>query len=168
MTDGLISAVGSSAEVAGLLGDATEVVDFEGGTLCAGFVEPHSHVLLMAMLLAPQVSDCRSFNCPTWQDIEAVISERVAQTPAGEPILIYGLDPIVHDHPMPSRDELDAFTTSHPLVVIALSAHTIRQIRLPSSSRESQQKPRIHLEGDSAKRPTARSMVWCTKQRPWR
>ncbi|MEI2730256.1 MAG: amidohydrolase [Candidatus Nanopelagicales bacterium] len=125
VTDGLISAVGSSAEVAGLLGDATEVVDFEGGTLCAGFVEPHSHVLLMAMLLAPQVSDCRSFNCPTWQDIEAVISERVAQTPAGEPILIYGLDPIVHDHPMPSRDELDAFTTSHPLVVIALSAHTI-------------------------------------------
>ena len=49
VTDGLISAVGSSAEVAGLLGDATEVVDFEGGTLCAGFVEPHSHVLLMAM-----------------------------------------------------------------------------------------------------------------------
>lgn len=125
VTNGRISAVGSVEDVADLAGEHTEVVDFEGGILSAGFVEPHSHVLLMAMLLAPQVSDCRSFNSPTWRDIEDTIAERVASTPVGQPILIYGLDPIVHDHPMPSRQELDAFTTDHPLVVIALSAHTI-------------------------------------------
>ncbi len=123
--DGQIVAVGSSVEVAELIGDDTEVVDFGGGVLTPGFVEPHSHVLLMAMLLAPEVADCRSFNCPTWADIEATIRDRVANTPKGQPILIYGLDPIVHDKSMPTRQDLDAFTTEHPLAVISLTAHII-------------------------------------------
>lgn len=125
IADGIIVAVGTELDIFELAGDTTEQVDLGGGVLMPGFVEPHSHVLLMAMLLAPQVTDCRSFSCPTWRDVEESIRARVADTPAGEPILLYGLDPIVHDRAMPTRQELDAFTTEHPLAIIALSAHTI-------------------------------------------
>lgn len=125
VANGRISAVGSDNEITALVGEDTQVVDLNGGLLAPGFVEPHSHVLLMAMLLAPQVSDCRPFNCPTWADVEAIIKDKLATTPTGTPVLVYGLDPIAQDHAMPTRQELDAFSTDHPIGVIALSAHTI-------------------------------------------
>lgn len=125
VSDGVITAVGSSADVTALASPGTQVVDLEGGVLCPGFVEPHSHVLIMAMLLAPQLIDVRAFVVPTWAGIAEKISQAVSNTPPGQPILVFGLDTISHDVSMPTKQELDAFTTQHPLVVIAMSAHTL-------------------------------------------
>lgn len=120
-----ILAVGSDAEIASLAGPETVQVDLQGRTLTPGFVEPHSHLLLMAMLLAPQVIDVRSFTCPTWQDVVAAAKQAIATTAVGQPIALFGLDAIVQQHAMPSRQELDDLTTAHPLVLFSLSAHTL-------------------------------------------
>ena len=124
VTGGRIVAVGTSSEIEALQGDQTEVIDLGGGVLGPGFVEPHSHLLLMGLLLSPAMTDVRSFKVPGWADIDALVREQVATTPAGQAILVYGLDTIAHGHSQPTRDELDAYTTEHPLSVIALSAHT--------------------------------------------
>ncbi len=122
---GRIVAVGSGDEMDRWMGPATDVIDLRGGVLSPGFVEPHSHLLAMALLLAPEIIDIRSFVVPTWPDIAARAQEAVSATPPGTPIVLFGLDPLVHDVPMPDRHQLDEWTTEHPLAIVSLSAHSV-------------------------------------------
>ncbi len=124
VSQGLITAVGTNAEIAVFAGPHTQRVDLQGGVMSPGFVEPHSHVLLMAVLLAPQVTDIRAFVEPTWADIEAKVRSVVAETPPGKPVIVFGLDTIAHNTSLPNIDDLDAFTRDHPLIIVSLSAHT--------------------------------------------
>lgn len=43
--DGMILAVGTSAEIQAFVGDATEVVDLQGKTLTPGLIESHAHLM---------------------------------------------------------------------------------------------------------------------------
>lgn len=125
VTDGKITAVGSDREVAALANDLTEVIDFGGKVLGPGFVEPHSHVLLMALLLAPGILDVRSFAVPTYKGILDRIRAAINERPAGAPVVAFGLDPYVHGAQLPKREDLDAISSDQPLVIITLNAHKI-------------------------------------------
>ena len=78
----------------------------------------------MAMLLAPSVG-LSTIQLSNLGRRRKIIKDKLATTPTGTPVLVCGLDPIAQDHAMPTRQELDAFSTDHPIGVIALSAHTI-------------------------------------------
>ncbi|WP_026947917.1 amidohydrolase [Algoriphagus marincola] len=43
--DGMIQAIGSSAEIQKLAGENTEVIDLEGKTMTPGFIESHAHLM---------------------------------------------------------------------------------------------------------------------------
>ncbi len=124
VSKGVITAVGTSTEIAALAGSHTQLVDLGRGVLSPGFVEAHGHVLLMTFLLAPQILDVRSFVAPTWPDVKAKMERAIAQAPEGKAVVVFGLDTIAHNVPFPTIDVLDEFTTDHPLVVVSLSAHT--------------------------------------------
>ena len=79
MTDGLISAVGRVLPGGSRFGDATEVVDFEGGRSAPGLLRAYSHVLLMACYSAG-VWTAAFPHCPTGKTSKSVTSP-AAQTP---------------------------------------------------------------------------------------
>lgn len=125
VSGGRIVAVGSSMDVAQLAGDDTSFINFSGRILGPGFVEPHSHLLLMALLLAPGILDVRSFRVPTYEGILDQIKAAIDERPAGAPVVAFGLDPYVHGAQLPKREELDAISSDQPLVIITLNAHKI-------------------------------------------
>src|SRR5690606_26292051 len=43
--DGMILAVGTSAEIHDYVGDATEVIDLQGMTMTSGLIESHAHLM---------------------------------------------------------------------------------------------------------------------------
>ena len=66
VTDGIISAVGSAADILATAGPGTEVLELSGKTVVPGFVDPHSHVgigapyVKHAAIHPPPVGDCRT------------------------------------------------------------------------------------------------------------
>lgn len=123
VTAGVICAVGTADDVVSVTGPETETLDLKGQVLLPGFVEAHGHVLLMGQLLGDEILDVRSFQCPTWQDVEAAVKQRIGETEPGQPVVAFGYDTVQHNVVAPTRQDLDALTTEHPLVLISLSAH---------------------------------------------
>ncbi len=124
VTDGVITAVGTTTEVAAAAGPDTQIIDLAGSVLAPGFVEAHGHVLLMAQFLATNIADVRSFTCPTWNDVAEAIKQKVAQTPRGQAVLVYGFDGIDHGRVAPTSTELDEFTVDHPMVLLSFTGHS--------------------------------------------
>ncbi len=122
--DGLITALGSSSEIEATAGPDTQVVDLGGATLMPGFVEAHGHALLMAQILSTATVDIRLASAPTWDDVRAKIEEAVASTATGQPVVLYGFDPIGHQMEALTADELDEFTSEHPLLLLNFTAHS--------------------------------------------
>ncbi|WP_418274951.1 amidohydrolase [Isoptericola jiangsuensis] len=127
VTDGLVSAVGSRADVEALAGPDTEVIDLGGRTLVPGFVDPHSHVSMgapyirHAALHTPPVGTVR-----TVDDLVAALHENLAKnrTPAGGLLLGWGYYPDEMDDGGELTTEiLDREFPDHRVVVVHVSGH---------------------------------------------
>ncbi|NDZ95104.1 amidohydrolase [Streptomyces sp. SID6673] len=127
VTDGLISAVGSTAEIVGLAGADTIVTDLEGRTLIPGFVDAHSHVSMgapyvkHAALLTPPVGDTR-----TVSDILAKLHEaKQRNNPApGEYVIGWGYYPdAMDDDGVVTAQMLDSEFPDHRVALVHVSAH---------------------------------------------
>src|ERR1700744_320695 len=59
VADGRIVAVGSRADVAGLIGAGTETIDIGDGCVMPGFVEAHGHPLMEAVALSDRLVGIR-------------------------------------------------------------------------------------------------------------
>lgn len=121
---GRITAIGTLADVQAAAQGAA-VKDLGTTVLMPGFIEPHSHPLLSGMAtqepaywIAPYVG------CPTWDDVKAKFAEVDASLPAGQPAVFNGLDRLLQQAPIPTREVLDPlFPSGRAVVVLDNSGH---------------------------------------------
>lgn len=117
-----IAIVGSNADVRAWGGDDCESIDLGGKTVIPGLIESHNHISPGAVWSS--YANCSSVTCSTLEEVLDAISERVAQTPAGEWVQGFGLDDTANaDMRHLNRHDLDAITTEHPIYVSHVSGH---------------------------------------------
>lgn len=123
---GRIVRVGALEEAKAALSGSAQAVDLEGHTLMPGFVEPHTHPALVALLQGSPVIDIRAMTVPTFDAVLAKIKRKVAKSEPGEFIYFLGLDPQLHEGlRILSRQELDELAPDNPLAIQTSNLHTL-------------------------------------------
>ncbi len=121
--DGKIVAVGAREDVLQWKGADTKIVELDDKTLIPGFIEPHSHPVLSALLY--DFIDVSGFNNPNGKAVINKIREAVSNAEIGEWILAFGYDPILtRDLKALNADFLDKISTTNPIFVMIQSMHT--------------------------------------------
>jgi len=122
-----IGFVGSEAEGRRWADGRARVVDLGGSALLPGFIDAHGH-FPGAGIYAVHVD----LNSPPIGDIErmdelvARLRERAGETPAGEWITGWGYDDtLVAEKRHPTRHDLDAASTEHPIALFHVSGHLV-------------------------------------------
>jgi predicted amidohydrolase YtcJ len=112
---GRFVAVGDDAAVAAQAGPSTQVVDLGGRTVVPGLVDTHLHQLFAA-LNAPAV---QLIGARSVADVQRLIGERVAQTPAGQWVIASSgwHESLLSEGRMPTRQELDQVSSDHPVFI---------------------------------------------------
>lgn len=102
-----------------------ERVDMKGRTIVPGFYDAHGHfsiyceTLNKVNLSSPPVGTIKSI-----KDLQRKLEDKVKETPAGEWIYGYGLDEsLLEEKRYPTKNELDAVTTEHPIWITHTSLH---------------------------------------------
>ncbi|RLQ23233.1 amidohydrolase [Seongchinamella sediminis] len=123
----VIEAVGSSDEIMALVEPGTEVNDLRGRTLMPGFVDAHGHfpgsglTAVAADLASPPVGDKQ-----TMDDVLAALKEQAAAVDPGEWVFGTGYDDtLLAEQRHPTRAELDAVSSEHPVVALHVSGHMV-------------------------------------------
>jgi predicted amidohydrolase YtcJ len=126
--DGRIVAVGTKAAVMKAeQGKATRLVDLAGHTLVPGFVDGHGHLsgvaiqAVSANLLPPPDGPATSI-----ADIQRIMRDFIATSPAAKAGLAIGFDyddSQLAERRAPTRQELDAVSTTIPIMIIHQSGH---------------------------------------------
>lgn len=113
--DGHIVAVlepGAGADA--YVGDRTRVVDVRGRTVIPGLIDTHVHAMMAAR--AEATTPFRDFKSVA--EIQTWVREQAAHVPAGTWLFTPRLFPTrLREHRFPTRAELDAAATDHPVVV---------------------------------------------------
>jgi predicted amidohydrolase YtcJ len=127
--DGKIVAVGSSrAVLAAQKGRATQLINLNGRTLIAGFVDGHSHFVgvglqaVSANLMPPPDGPVQSI-----ADIQRIMKDFIATSAE---VKAWGIaigfnydDSQLAEHRAPTRQELDAVSTTVPIMLLHQSGH---------------------------------------------
>jgi predicted amidohydrolase YtcJ len=120
-----IAAVGSRAEVAEWAGGDARIVDLDGKAIVPGFVDAHGHFpgegvyATVVDLNSPPIG-----NVETIDDLVELLSERAADTSAGEWVVGMSYDDtLIAEKRHPTRVDLDRVSTEHPVGIIHVSGH---------------------------------------------
>jgi len=124
--DGRIAAVGALGEVEAAAKPDAARRDLGGRTLIPGFIDPHGHFpdsgflrLHRADLATPPIGECR-----TIADVLDRVRDKAAETPTGEWVIGSSFEPSgLAENRFPTRKELDAVSTDHPIWVVHISGH---------------------------------------------
>lgn len=121
---GVIAAVGDEAAVRRSAPAAAPVVDATGLTVVPGFVDAHLH--LAAYAAALRAVDCSPAAVRTIDAIVAAVRARARATPPGQWVRATGYDEwALAEGRHPTRWELDAATTAHPVRLVHRSGHAV-------------------------------------------
>jgi predicted amidohydrolase YtcJ len=123
---GKITAIGSFKDVRASAPSAV-VKDLGTKALMPGFIDPHNHPLLSGIVtqepaywVAPYVG------YKSWNNVKAKIQKADAEAPAGQPLVFSGVDRLLQQAPLLTREVLDPLTPSgRPIVVLDNSGHAI-------------------------------------------
>lgn len=121
-----ILALGDKISLQDYVGEKTEIVDVDGKTVMPGFYDAHGHFCIYAEaffhnidLNSPPIGTCADF-----ETMYARLREAAARTPEGEWIQAYGFDDtMIAEKRFPTRHELDAVSTRHPIFIKHISHH---------------------------------------------
>ncbi|MFN8371590.1 MAG: amidohydrolase [Anaerolineae bacterium] len=120
---GRIHAVGSLAKCESAAGPHAQRLDLAGRTLVPGFNDAHVHVWKVGLLLTVQV-DVRQGLAPDIESIQARFRERADNLPAGTWIVGRGYnEATLPEKRHPTRHDLDAVSTTHPIVLTRTCGH---------------------------------------------
>lgn len=122
---GEILAVGSEADMQSWLEQGAERVDLQGKTVLPGFIEAHGHfpgIGLYAIFADLNAAPIGEIN--TLEQLSTRLQSYAARTPAGKPIVGLGYDDtLLAEKRHPTRAELDAVSSDHPIYIIHVSGH---------------------------------------------
>lgn len=122
---GRITAIGSVAEVQAAA-PGVEVTDLGSTVLMPGFVEPHSHPLLSGMATQePAYWVSPNVGVKTWDDVKAIFAKADKEHPADQVLVFNGVDRLLQQAPLPTRDVLDPIFPNRPVVVVDNSGHGV-------------------------------------------
>lgn len=120
---GVIVAAGTVAECRELGGRDTDRVDLGGATVFPGFADSHVHLLKSALASAFEI-DFDATGCRSIADVQDAVRRRAAQLPAGTWIVGHQLrDEKLDERRYPTRHDIDAATTDHPVLLKATGSH---------------------------------------------
>ncbi len=125
--DGRILAVGTRAEVMERRGDGTRVVSLAGRALLPGFIDSHSHLMLVAQKLeAADVSPQAPAAATSFADLRRMLlaHEGRSDLASGDWLIGWGYDHSkLAEGRHPTRDDLDAISTERPIALLHFSGH---------------------------------------------
>lgn len=109
-----VLAIGRGADIDGLAGPATAVIDLRGRLAVPGFCDAHMHLLPLG--LAQLEVDVRPQAAPDMAALLGTVRERAGRLPPGAWIHGRGYDHhLIPERRHPSRDELDGAAPDHPV-----------------------------------------------------
>jgi len=122
-----IIAVGSRQDVSKHQGKKTRLIELGNKALVPGFIDAHGHLtatsstLSLADLSAPPVGEVRSI-ADLQNALRRFITER--QLPANALVIGFGYDDAqLKEKRHPTRDDLDAVSSAHPIMISHVSGH---------------------------------------------
>lgn len=124
-----IAATGTRAEILGLRGAGTRLVELGEQALLPGFIDAHGHFSALARYL--DLPDLSSPPVGTVEDIDDIVQilRRHIETGGVPPgTLVYGIgydDSLLAERRHPTRDDLDRVSTAHPVIVRHVSGHLL-------------------------------------------
>jgi predicted amidohydrolase YtcJ len=125
--DGTIVAAGRRDDALALKGPATQMVDLQGKALMPGFIDAHSHVVQQALKFSVVNLDPHPIgDVKTIADVQRKLRQRIAeQKPAKEQwVFGWGYDDTgLEEMRHPTRDDLDAVSKDHPILLMHISNH---------------------------------------------
>ena len=125
--DGTIIATGDKESALSLQGPNTRMLDLQGRALLPGFIDAHSHVVQSTLKFAVVNLDPHPIgDVRTIADIQRKLSERIAETnpEPGKWVFGWGYDDTgVAEQRHPTREDLDAVSTDHPILLMHISSH---------------------------------------------
>ncbi|MFZ4573553.1 MAG: amidohydrolase [Phycisphaerales bacterium] len=121
--EGRIVAVGANEEVRAMAGEATVVVDAGGKAVVPGFFDAHLHPRAIFPDDSPLARvECGPDKAPDLAALIAALRDKAAITPKGMAIRGLGYeDTKLGRHP--TRVDLDAASTDHPIIITHSSGH---------------------------------------------
>ena len=120
--DGKVLALGTREQVMREVGADAEVIDVGGKTILPGFVEPHMHLMVVAM--GSRWENVGVLNCPDIAVALARLRQKASSTPVGQWVLGGQIDPSLQDGAEDlSARLLDQVSQNHPILVLNASLH---------------------------------------------
>ena len=124
--DGLILAVGTSAEIQAYVGEATEVIDLQGKTMTPGLIESHAHL----MGIGYNKLELDLMYVKTYDELVAKVGEAAAKAKPGDWIIGRGWHqdkwiemPEGAVQGFPTHEALSAVTPDNPVYLAHASGH---------------------------------------------
>ncbi|MBL8998343.1 MAG: amidohydrolase [Gemmatimonadetes bacterium] len=121
IANGRLLAVGTDADIRALSRPGTRTIDLGGKVVIPGVIDGHNHPAYAGLRHLREVDcDLRSIGA-----IQSALRERASKTPAGEWILGFKYDDTkTAEGRFLTRADLDAVSTTHPILVVHRGGHT--------------------------------------------
>lgn len=122
VTDGKISYVGELVEARRQCLPGAEEIDLEGKTLMPSFIDPHSHIAMLA-----QYTDFANLGkCTSFKDLAVTLSDwlKEKRLAEGEVLVGYGYDHnFLDEQQHPTKEVLDRVSDTIPVCILHTSGH---------------------------------------------
>lgn len=118
--DNKIVFVGSNVAVKDFIDSGTHVIDLKGKSLLPGFIDAHAHLTIYGTnQLGVNCKDANSID-----EIKRKLAKVASKTPKGQWIRGWGYnDKKLAEQRHPTKDDLDAVSTEHPIVIVRTCSH---------------------------------------------
>ena len=124
---GTIVFAGAKIDAMKLKGDATRLADLAGKCLMPGFIDPHSHVALQSAKFGTANLDPKPIGqIGSIGDIQKTLRQWIEEKEIepGQWVFGWGYDDTgIEEMRHPTRQDLDAVSTEHPIALMHISAH---------------------------------------------
>ncbi|MFK7975794.1 MAG: amidohydrolase [Halioglobus sp.] len=122
-----IESIGTTEEIMTSVTDSTVVVDLKGRALLPGFIDAHGHFPGSGMkVISLDLNSPPIGTLTTMAEVMDTLRAQVAQTEPGEWITGFGYDDtLLAEKRHPTRAELDAVSTEHPIAIMHISGHML-------------------------------------------
>ncbi|MGJ9457434.1 amidohydrolase [Oceanobacillus sp. CF4.6] len=117
-----IVATGNNDEILNLKNSKSETIDLDGKTLIPGFIDSHLHISMYGTNCI--AISCKDKSINSIDDLLKKIKELAKRTPKSQWIRAWGYNEnTIVDQRFPTREELDAITTDHPVMITRTCGH---------------------------------------------